>query len=424
MGGKYNKNSNRETIKLLKQARILKILVKLGADIWQKYSFPLDSPPIKRNAIELLFKYYRVNNEPKIIEFLTNMDNDPIKKAKLGPHLLTQHQQIKRAAHKIGSIKDQNIPIYNDKNEIVSTINVLGSGDYPINSLIRLNRDLIFFKNKINLDNSIPTSLKEDLDKIIIAYEIAEEMEPKVFSDVVDILLKKYKDNELVVIPSGWMKHTVGLALYKNKLILCNSGERPTNQYSGVYIYDVNGIVDKSTLNGLRFSKDIESYYQNLLTVTGPEDNSLKHFLPAKDQSRGNCSFANPKTLIKGILSVFQSERNTYISNSSLSLSASPKKDYLITYKMITKAIRDAEENFIKENIRKAKIGGNTGKLKFLKELHAKVEDYKEKKSNNENSSSNDITSDDSHDFSSDDNSFSNSDDYSSDDPYSFIPKK
>lgn len=141
----------------------------------------------------------------------------------------------------------------------------------------------------------------------------------KQYYEVVDYasIPDRYTSGEMTLIPAGWLGHSVGLCLYKNYLLVTNKGEGyrlSGNGLSGTQIYTLNSHFDLPSfikeVEGL--NNNDESEGENFYKVIKEAVNNFKnpnYYFIQKKQKRGNCSFANAKSMMIGMHFLLEREQ-------------------------------------------------------------------------------------------------------------------
>lgn len=115
---------------------------------------------------------------------------------------------------------------------------------------------------------------------------------------------QEYLDNQLIILTSGWKGHTVGLALLNGALVVCNRGPgtipgKGTNIYPILHPESITEQWFKDIID-LDNKKNIQDFNSMLSKII--DLNSPKITFPSRPQKNGNCSYANLKSLLEGVL--------------------------------------------------------------------------------------------------------------------------
>lgn len=131
------------------------------------------------------------------------------------------------------------------------------------------------------------------------------------------ILNENYLSNKLTIIPSGWIKHGISVALYKDKIIITNRGDEGDPKF-GSKIYTLSP--EKQALINEEFfkklldcqSESLPNFFDFLakdgfLDLKKIKEGPYAKF-PSKEQKHGTCGFVNHKSSIESFLFLFKSE--------------------------------------------------------------------------------------------------------------------
>lgn len=119
-------------------------------------------------------------------------------------------------------------------------------------------------------------------------------------------LAKRYHAGEIAVIPCGWKGHAISISLVNGHLVLTNRGESGNRDF-GTQIYKiahpekVNAAFINTLLTGIQNNATPNDILNTLGTVVDP--NPVMQ-IAAKSQKYQNCTYANPKSNVEGILTV------------------------------------------------------------------------------------------------------------------------
>lgn len=153
-------------------------------------------------------------------------------------------------------------------------------------------------------------------------------------------LLKDYSNKQLVYLSSGWYGHTVGVGLYGRFLVVCNRGEAGDPKF-GCKIYAIRNskLITEKFIQSLANNLSDSVAFNKLLSPVVDLKNPLVR-LRSKPQKRGNCSFANPKSIMEAF--IILSQITPFASDQALQAIAR-QETKRIKYKKITRFIRDRE---------------------------------------------------------------------------------
>lgn len=223
-------------------------------------------------------------------------------------------------------------------------IDTEGTPLYNSSTLLLRLIDSYMQKNQINKNIDIFSKISDSFKLLKDYYSVTGDVDIQNF-------INQYKNKELTVIGSGWPGHNIGVGFMrignKDVVILCNRGEGRTEESTNLTIYpligDVNADLLSTLLNISREQKEVLDHLHTFIDFKNPIIS-----LPAQDQKIGNCSFANLKSLIKGILylSIHDRVNNNEELRSKLGLSTSKEVDLYVLkevkkiYKNFTKFMR------------------------------------------------------------------------------------
>lgn len=172
--------------------------------------------------------------------------------------------------------------------------------------------------------------------------------------------IKEEAEDKIVIIPSGWQKHGISVALYKDKLIITNRGEEGDQKY-GSKIYQIPKeklhLIDadyiESLIRAVNFSTG--SFFDRigkLVDVKDPKVLPIAKF-PSKGQKHGTCGFVNHKSSIEPLLYLLKMEELNHLPKNQAEEQA---KEYARNnYKEFTHKMRENEVTLLIENIKKPK---------------------------------------------------------------------
>ncbi|MGE4349186.1 MAG: hypothetical protein AB7D28_05440 [Candidatus Berkiella sp.] len=118
--------------------------------------------------------------------------------------------------------------------------------------------------------------------------------------------LKDYHNKQLVYLSSGWYGHTVAVGLYGRFLVVANRGQACDPRY-GTKIYTISNtkLINEKFIKALVGSIENSAVFNKLLSTVVGLNNPLVH-LRSKPQKRGNCTFANPKSINEAFIILSQ----------------------------------------------------------------------------------------------------------------------
>ena len=114
----------------------------------------------------------------------------------------------------------------------------------------------------------------KDFQEIKEAFEVSHKAYLNNQNIDTNQLFERYKNNKMVIIPSGWSGHSITLALYQNKLIISNRGELKHSD-GGVTVFQLKDELiaqfkqNDPEHNKAQFSlwiKSIETLYSRILS--------------------------------------------------------------------------------------------------------------------------------------------------------------
>jgi hypothetical protein len=167
---------------------------------------------------------------------------------------------------------------------------------------------LAVFKEKLNSYNP-SESFQTEFEAIRRAFSIIDydcPFDPLQRQEQLHKYVSEYSSAGLIVIPSGWIGHSVTLAATKDRIIIANRGEK-ADPSGGCVIYTLENPLTQDQIFSLMTTttyNDFKNIIQSL-TKHGDRINFPDLFYSVssiKDQSRGTCSIANKKAVIAGLL--------------------------------------------------------------------------------------------------------------------------
>lgn len=147
---------------------------------------------------------------------------------------------------------------------------------------------------------------------------------------IAEFLLKRYHENQVVLILGGWAGNAVTLALYKKYLIMTNLGPGG-DPNAGTKIYNIE---DPEAINlesltvftsGLVGGISPELYLSYVAEIVSP---TPAHLIEQSLTPIDNCIFANPRAIIQGMLQVLLAEKYELPQKEISSLDQEVKQFY------------------------------------------------------------------------------------------------
>lgn len=251
--------------------------------------------------------------------------------------LLDLHYFSYRAGHVLGVTR--NIVVSNGQQEY----RFKTSGDYNENSMKILVQKLHMYhcSRPSGLFHSIYLLMKQCHGQLQLASNTYKKGADQFFYDC-------YQTDKQVYLSTGWVGHTVGVALYGHFLVFVNRGEHGDHVF-GVKIYL---IPDKSKID-LKFftmlTNTTQSHREFISTLGQivPLASPLVK-LRCQGQKRGDCTFSNPKAMVMALIILFQVSPTATISELMTVVRAEISKS---KYKAFTKFIRDREIDELVKNM-------------------------------------------------------------------------
>lgn len=163
------------------------------------------------------------------------------------------------------------------------------------------------YANRLNANHAF----KNELTAIANAYAYSEQAIQFSGSRVsnpqaAQALAKRYHAGEITVIPCGWKGHVISISLVNGHLVLTNRGESGNRDF-GTQIYKiadpqkVNAAFINTLLTGIQNNATPQDILNAVGTVVDPNPAMQ---IAAKAQKYQNCTYANPKSNVEGILTV------------------------------------------------------------------------------------------------------------------------
>lgn len=119
-----------------------------------------------------------------------------------------------------------------------------------------------------------------------------------------DRYLKSYLAGNLTIIPSGWIGHSMTIAVMGSYLVVANRGEQAHKQ-GGCIIYKLSKKMSKEDISYLMYSATKMSLRGTILQIVEKDAKGeplVVKAIPVKPQKYGTCSIANKKAAVFGIL--------------------------------------------------------------------------------------------------------------------------
>lgn len=234
---------------------------------------------LDKNVLKLIYHYLNPNRRWGVSE----------------TPLLDMYYFAYRAGHILGVTENIRVVI-GSSTKVIST-----SGDYNETSMKLLVEKLNAYRQ------SFPSPLFNSIYRIM--HDCSQRLKlasHTYITDSDDYFYKKYLRDEIVYLSTGWVGHTVGVALYGRFLVYCNRGQHG-DQVNGIKIYAINDIgkVDKTFFNKItKVNGNHPDFIKVLETVV--DLNRPLARLKKKGQKRGDCSFSNPKAIIEALIILLQ----------------------------------------------------------------------------------------------------------------------
>ncbi len=212
---------------------------------------------------------------------------------------------------------------------------------------------------------------KRDYDAFILLAEMLNKTIQKIYPhthlykpDSAKLLYEEYLNNQFLILTSGWKGHTIGIGVLNGALVVCNRGPG-TLPGKGTNIYP---ILHPELMTEEWFKKIIDlDNKKNILDLNSilsqvVDLNSPKITFPSNPQKHKNCSYANIKSLLEGMLYLLSSDKENILENIDPVNIKNRKK-----YKNFTAFARSHELFSI---LKKINLSQNSGlQLSFYKKL-------------------------------------------------------
>lgn len=122
-----------------------------------------------------------------------------------------------------------------------------------------------------------------------------------------DIVMQNYEringnPSKLLIIPSGWPKHSITLAVKDNFLIVANRGQGFQSE-GGCIIYKLNRPLSEDDIRVL-IKKENKEIVEGTINELTNHRKSFFQGLPLKPQKYGTCAIANKKAVVSGLLTI------------------------------------------------------------------------------------------------------------------------
>lgn len=292
---------------------------------------------LDKNILKLIYSYLNPNRKWSISE----------------TPLLDMYYFAYRAGHVLGVTENIRVVI-GGSTKVIKT-----SGDYNATSMKLLVEKLNAYKQ------SCPSPLFNSIYRIMHdCYQKLELASNTYTADSNEYFYEKYLRDEIVFVSTGWVGHTVGVALYGRFLVYCNRGQHG-DQVNGIKIYAINDTskVDKDFFNGItRVNGNYSDFIKTLKTITDLGRPLAR--LKKKGQKRGDCSFSNPKAIIEALIVLLQvpPDANIYQLMTVIRRESNRKK-----YRTLSQFIRDKEIDELIKNMYYAEH--NTLLVRYYAEL-------------------------------------------------------
>lgn len=190
---------------------------------------------------------------------------------------------------------------------------------------------------------------RSEFKAIMHAFECIEEVDVnnRQIDKQLEKYVREYSNANLIVIPTGWEKHSVTVAATSEYLIIANRGTRSNDLKGGCTVYRLNAPLTEDAIFSL-MKKTTEYDFEKIVqSIVKKKDDGaydiFYSFNQIKDQSHGTCSIANKKAVVAGILLLLkgQGQVNDGLVNSCME-----------EYKKLTTHIRQIALNELTSELR------------------------------------------------------------------------
>lgn len=209
--------------------------------------------------------------------------------------LLDMYYFTYRAGHVLGLTKEIEIEIDNKK------IKLEPNGEYN-----EVSMKILIEKLEQYREYTPSTTMEFIYRAMKRSYDFLKYNSNSYKSEAVEAFLQDYQNKKLVCLASGWHRHTVAVGLYGRFLVVTNRGQAGDPRY-GTKIYAIRDtkLIDEKFMKALTGSIANAVDFYNLLKAVVDLRNPLV-LLRSKPQKRGNCSFANPKSINEALIILSQ----------------------------------------------------------------------------------------------------------------------
>jgi len=228
-----------------------------------------------------------------------------------------------------------------------------------------------------NSSSTLSESDKNILNTITQAFIDTENFSDQKFGEinsVRDIIvegkyIEKIKNNKVVILPSGWKVHAIGMVFINNRLIITNTGAG-SQGFPGSFIYKVEPQkLTTESLANLMNKKTQQELDAAIEAITVRDE--LPIYNRHAYQKVGNCSVSNPKKSIESIIACLRALENqngkeltTEAIQSELKLMGETPDSNL--FKFITAKMRENALEDFKKLENEFKNGGNKEIIKLI----------------------------------------------------------
>ncbi len=198
-------------------------------------------------------------------------------------------------------------------------------------------------------------------------------------------LIERFERGDGITFSTGWENHVVGLSLNKDikdgerYLIYSNRGSRKKFEHNGTLVIKIPGhkTIRSDDLENFIPKRDSLSEKEMLDKINGMTDpNPPFMILPTKDQEIKNCSVANCKTLVIGIIALkkFIDEKNKMRPEDRTPEALDKAKNQAmkyakVEYKKYSKDLRDVKVNKLISGYQSSVANGKFGMKEFYYNL-------------------------------------------------------
>ncbi|MGD9592186.1 MAG: hypothetical protein AB7V32_06665, partial [Candidatus Berkiella sp.] len=204
----------------------------------------------------------------------------------------------------------------------------------------------------------------------MLNYDTIHKHKDNKYSKEADELSLNYKRNEMVYLAAGWEGHSVGITLFEGYLMVCNRGEHG-DQKNGIKIYKINDKdkIDSKWILSMANCTSYDEHKKLLQQVINPDAPLIK--LPVKGQKHGNCTLANSRSSVAGMLFMLKAKEKGGVENLNSHEIANLRKECMSEYKKFSEYTRQKTfYNLIKEV--QSLQGTELNEMKVTKENQAK----------------------------------------------------